>query len=70
MNVRVGMPTVEVVTPEGCKQLWAAALPHNKAVAAVQGAMPPGCITRPSNQRLPVGPLMEGFRYGEVRRVA
>ena len=66
---RVAMPMVEVTAPDGSKELWAAAMSHAEAVAAVQKAVPPGFTAKSSNRRLPVGPRLEGFRHGEVRKV-
>jgi hypothetical protein len=60
---------VEVVTPDGQTELWAAAVPHDEAVAAVQKVVPPGCIAKPSSRRLPVSPALHGFGRGEVRKV-
>jgi hypothetical protein len=68
-NTFVGMPMVEVVAPDGRTELWAAAVAHSEAVAAVQTAVPEGYIARATNRRLLVGPKLEGFRRGEVRRV-
>jgi hypothetical protein len=60
-NTFVGKPMVEVVTPDGTKELWAAAVAHKEAVAAVQKAIPAGSTVRLSNRRFPVGPRVEGF---------
>jgi hypothetical protein len=68
-NVYVGIPMVEVVTPDGTKELWAAAMAHDDAVAAVQRAIPADRVARLTNRRLPIGGRLEGIRYGEVRRV-
>jgi hypothetical protein len=67
--VYVGMPMVEVVSPDGRKELWAAAVAHDDAVEAVRKAIPADYAAKATSRRLPLGPRMEGFRYGEVRRV-
>jgi hypothetical protein len=68
-NTLVGMPMVEAVAPDGHTELWAAATPHNEAVAAVQKVIPADWIARPTSRRLSVSKKMEGFRAGEVRKV-
>ena len=60
---------VEVVAPDGRWELWAAATAHDKAIAAVRKAIPEDWDATLSNQRLHVGPKLEGLRYGEVRKV-
>jgi hypothetical protein len=63
------MPMVEVVTPDGQKELWAAATGHSHAVDAVRNAIPANHVATLTSRRLPHSPKMEGFHYGEVRRV-
>ncbi len=60
---------VEVVALDGQVELWAAAVAHQDAVAAVLKANP-GKEARPTSRRLPVGSKVEGMRYGEVRKVS
>jgi hypothetical protein len=68
-NTKVGMPMVEVVTLNGDTELWAAAMAHDKAVAAIQAVLPSGCVARLSSRRIAVYRALEGFRYGEIRRI-
>jgi hypothetical protein len=60
-NVYVGMPMVEVVTPDGKKELWAVAAPHREAVTIVQQYVPPGSAIYPTHRRLPVSQKMQGL---------
>jgi hypothetical protein len=66
-NVRIGMPIVEVIAPDGSKSLWAAAVAHKSAVEAVKKVIPSDHVAVLSMQRLP---LREGMRRGEVRKVS
>jgi hypothetical protein len=68
-NVYVGMPMVEVVTPDGKKELWAVAAPHREAVTIVQQYVPPGSAIYPTHRRLPGSQKMQGFGPREARRV-
>jgi hypothetical protein len=68
-NVYVAMPVVEVTAPDGSRELWAAALPHDEAEAAVRRVIPEGYRAKLTNERLPVSPRMEGFSSGEIRKV-
>ena len=68
-NTLVGMPMVEVVAPDGTIELWAAAVAHSEAVAAVQKVIPADYVARSTSRRVPVSPKLEGFRRGEVRKV-
>jgi hypothetical protein len=68
-NVRTAMPIVEVTAPDGGKSLWAAAVAHRDAVAAVKAMIPVDHVAVLSNQLLPRSPKLEGFRWGEVRQV-
>jgi hypothetical protein len=60
---------LEVVTPDGSKQLWAVAAPHREAVTIVQQYVPPGSAIYPTHRRLPVSLKMQGFRPREARRI-
>jgi hypothetical protein len=62
--------TVEVTSPDGTKSLWAVALPHGKAVAAVRMIIPPDHIAELSIRRL-LGSQkkLNGLRLGEVRKI-
>jgi hypothetical protein len=64
-----GVPLVEVIAPDGSKSLWAAAFGQKIAVEVVQMFVPPDHIAKFSGQRLPVVPVLEGIRRGEVRKV-
>jgi hypothetical protein len=66
---RVGAAIVEVTAPDGSRELWAAAVEHSKAVAAVQPLLPPGYVAKLSNQKHQRTSRTMGFRYGEVRKV-
>jgi hypothetical protein len=62
--------TVEVTSPDGTKSLWAVALPHSEAVAAVRIVIPPDHIAELSIRRL-LGSQKkpDGLRLGEVRKI-
>lgn len=60
---------VEVTAPDGTVELWAAAVPHDSAVAAVKAAVPADYMVRASSRRMS-GARLEGLRHGEVRRVS
>jgi hypothetical protein len=64
-----GVPLVEVIAPDGSKSFWAAAVGQKFAVKVVQMFVPPDHIAKFSGQRLPVDPVLEGIRRGEVRKV-
>jgi hypothetical protein len=66
---RVGVAVVEVTTPDGSRELWAAATEHSKAVAAVQRLLPPGYVAKLSNLKYRRSSRVKGFHYGEVRKV-
>ena len=68
-NTGVGIPMVEVVRPGGKTELWAAALAHDQAVAAVQSIIPADCNAKLSYERLLVNTVLKGLRHGEVRKV-
>jgi len=38
---RIVVSTVEVIAPDGTESLWAVAVPHTKAIAAVRKVIPP-----------------------------
>jgi hypothetical protein len=61
---------VEVVAPDGSKSLWAAAVTHDDAVAAVKKAIPADHVAKLSNRRITLpNHKMEGLRLGEVCKV-
>jgi hypothetical protein len=66
-NVQIGMPVFEATGPDGNVEIWAVAAGHDEALKIIQERLP-GCTIRESFQRK-FGPRMEGFRYGEARRV-
>jgi hypothetical protein len=67
---RVGMPIVEVIAPDGSRELWVAAVEHSKAVAAVRRKLPPGHIAKlRTAQGYRRNSRMEGFHYGQVRKI-
>jgi hypothetical protein len=66
--VRIVVSTVEVITPDGGVSLWAVALPHGEAVAAVSKVIPPDHVAELSIIRSLQGNL-EGLQPGEVREV-
>ncbi len=66
---RVVTPTVEVSAPDGTKSLWAVALPHSEAVAAVRSVIPPDHVAELSIRRLRRSPRLDGLRPGEVRKI-
>jgi hypothetical protein len=68
--VRIVVCTVEVITPDGTKSLWAVALPHRKAVAAVRAVMPPDHIAELSILRsLHSSAKLRGLLPGEIRKI-
>lgn len=66
---RVVTPTVEVLAPDGTTSLWAVALPHSEAVAAVRSVIPPDHVAELSIRRLRRSPRLDGLRPGEVRKI-
>ena len=60
---------VEVVRPDGTKELWAVAAPHDRAVMIVQQHVPPGSAVYPTHRRLPFSTKMQGLRPLEARKV-
>ena len=67
--VRLAIPTVEVVAPDGTKSLWVVALPHNEAVAAVRNVLPSDHTAELSIRSLRSSPNLERLRPGEVRKM-
>ena len=67
--VRLAISAVEVITPDGTKSLWVAALPHSEAVAAVRKVIPPDHHAELSILRLRSSPKLAGLRPGEVRKI-
>ena len=68
-NGRFAMPMVAVVAPDGSKEYWIAALEYKDAVAAVKKCIPADYRAELSILRLPVSPMMERLRPGELRKV-
>jgi hypothetical protein len=68
-NRWIAMPMVEVTSPDGDIELWAAATSHIEAVEVVQKAIPRDYDARLTSQRLPRSPRLENFCAGEVRKV-
>jgi hypothetical protein len=66
-SVHIKIPVVEVTAPDGSKSLWAAAVPHDAALAAVQVVIPANQVATLSKLQLTLSPRY-GFRPGEVRR--
>jgi hypothetical protein len=67
---RVATPTVEVTAPDGTKSLWAAALSHSEAVAAVRKVIPADHSAELALRRVSrSSPKLDGLRPGEVRQV-
>ena len=60
---------VKVIAPDGSTELWAVACAPEAAVGIVQSLIPEGHIAKKSSQHLPVSKRMEGFRFGEARKV-
>jgi hypothetical protein len=67
--VRLAIPTVEVVAPDGTKSLWVVALPHGEAVAAVRSVIPSDHTAELSIRSLRSSPRLERLRLGEVRKM-
>jgi hypothetical protein len=67
---RVATPAVEVTAPDGTKSLWAAALSHSEAVAAVRKVIPSNHKAELSLRRVSRrSPKLDGIVAGEVRKV-
>jgi len=67
--VRIAIPTVEVIAPDGSKSLWAVALPYHEAVEAVRKVIPVDHAAELSGRRLQRSPKLVPLRPGEVRRI-
>jgi hypothetical protein len=67
--VRLAISAVEVITPDGTKSLWAVALPHSEAVAAVRKVIPPDHYAELSIRRVDRSRKLVGLRRGEVRKI-
>jgi hypothetical protein len=60
-------PLVEVTGPDGTKSLWVAyAIPHHRAVAAVQDRLPSGHTAELAGSRPPHSRKLEGAVQGDV----
>ena len=66
---RVAIPVVEVITPDGTTSLWAVALPHREAVAAIRKVLPSDHVAQLSIRRLQRRAALDGLRRGEVRKI-
>ena len=67
---RIVVSTVEVITPDGTKSLWAVAVPHTKAIAAVRKVIPPDHIAQLSIIRsLQNSATLRGLLPGEARKI-
>jgi hypothetical protein len=61
------IPVVEVTDPDGKKSLWVAyAIPHDRAVAAVQDRLPPGHTAELAGRRAPHSRKLEGALHGDI----
>jgi hypothetical protein len=61
------IPVVEVTDPDGIKSFWVAyAIPHDRAVAAVQDRLPPGHTAELAGRRPPDSRKLKGARQGDV----
>jgi hypothetical protein len=61
------IPLVEVTDPDGKKSLWVAyAIPHDRAVAAVQDRLPPGHTAELAGRRAPHSRKLEGALHGDI----
>ena len=63
------MPMVEVIAPDGSRELWAVASGRHHAVGIVQKLAPPGHIAKASYIRVPMTKELECLKWGEARRV-
>ena len=62
-----GASIVEVTTPDGRREYWAAAVPYHKAIEAVRKMIPADHVAELSLFRLPL--KLERLSPGEVRKV-
>ena len=61
------IPVVEVTDPDGIKSFWVAyAIPHDRAVAAVQDRLPPGHTAELAGRRPPDSRKLKRARQGDV----
>ena len=61
------IPVVEVTDPDGIKSFWVAyAIPHDRAVAAVQDRLPPGHTAELAGRRPPDSRKLKGARKGDI----
>jgi hypothetical protein len=67
--VRLAIPTVEVIAPDGSKTLWVVALPHREAVEAVRKVIPPDHAAELAGRRLQSSPKVARLQPGEVRKI-
>jgi len=66
---RLAISAVEVITPDGTKSLWVAALPHSEAVAAVRKVIPLDHHAELSIRLVYRSPKLVGLRPGDVRKI-
>jgi hypothetical protein len=65
--VRRTIPVVEVTDPDGIKSFWVAyAIPHDRAVAAVQDLLPSGHTAELAGRRPPDSRKLKGAREGDI----
>jgi len=67
--VRVAIPIVEVIAPDGSKSLWGVALPYCEAVEAVKKVVPPNHTAELALRRWRSSPRLGRLRPGEVRKM-
>jgi len=61
------IPVVEVTDPDGIKSFWVAfAIPHDRAVAAVQDRLSPGHTAELAGRRPPDSRKLKGARKGDI----
>jgi hypothetical protein len=67
---RVGMPRVEVVAPDGSREIWVVAVEHSKALDAVKRKLPLGYTARlVSGSEYQRTSRMKGLHYGQMRKI-
>jgi hypothetical protein len=67
---RTRLPIVEVTAPDGGKSLWVAAVPSEKAVAAVKAIIPSSHVARLTEHRFSPSRKSDELGAGEVRRIS
>jgi hypothetical protein len=67
--VRLAIPTVEVIAPDGTKSLWVVAVPYCEAVEAVRKVIPSDHTAELAVRRLRSSPKLARLRPGEVRKI-